>query len=451
MVSAEAEKAARSRGLRSMPPARALDALDLALRAGSVALGVADIDWTAFAPAYRAARPRPLLDGIDEARPAPDPGPAGDFGAGRELRARLAGQDPDQRLRTVTDLVKDEVTPVLGLTAPDLPDEQPLQQLGLDSLMAVTLRNQLVRRTGLPVTTELILKHADCAGIAARLLQDLQGTDSDGDRPAQPGSWLRVLKPAERPRARVLCVAGMGGTTGGYVPLIRHLPDDVELIGIQLPGREARADEPAMTDMMAVADQVVAALTPVLDAPIVLYGHSQGSWLCWEVAHRLAHRPGVPPLALVAACALPPLAAPTAGLTRLAELTADGDFDRVALDELAGVFRGLLPDQILDSEELLAQYVDRLRADTVLAESHRSVLRGVTRPPLPMPVLAVEGSDDPVLPAGAMQVWRELTDGPFSRSSIDGTHAAPIVNAKAMAARLIDAIRHIATVEEPHA
>jgi amino acid adenylation domain-containing protein len=451
MVSAEAEKAARSRGLRSMPPARALDALDLALRAGSVALGVADIDWTAFAPAYRAARPRPLLDGIDEARPAPDPGPAGDFGAGRELRARLAGQDPDQRLRTVTDLVKDEVTPVLGLTAPDLPDEQPLQQLGLDSLMAVTLRNQLVRRTGLPVTTELILKHADCAGIAARLLQDLQATDSDGDRPAQPGSWLRVLKPAERPRARVLCVAGMGGTTGGYVPLIRHLPDDVELIGIQLPGREARADEPAMTDMMAVADQVVAALTPVLDAPIVLYGHSQGSWLCWEVAHRLAHRPGVPPLALVAACALPPLAAPTAGLTRLAELTADGDFDRVALDELAGVFRGLLPDQILDSEELLAQYVDRLRADTVLAESHRSVLRGVTRPPLPMPVLAVEGSDDPVLPAGAMQVWRELTDGPFSRSSIDGTHAAPIVNAKAMAARLIDAIRHIATVEEPHA
>ncbi|MFJ5779711.1 amino acid adenylation domain-containing protein [Streptomyces sp. NPDC093094] len=454
MVSEEAEKAARARGLRSMPPVRALDALDLALRSGSTALGVADIDWTAFAPAYRAARPRPLLDGIDEARPAPEQGPAEDPGAGRELRLRLAAQDAAERLRTVTALVRDEVVPVLGVAAGDLPDDKPLQQTGLDSLMAVTLRNQLIRVTGLPVTTELILRHASCAGIAARLLEDLRPEDTapaKESRPAAAGSWLRVLKPAERPRARVLCVAGMGGTTGGYVPLVRHLPDDVELIGVQLPGREARADEPAMTDMMAVADQVVAALGEMLDVPVVLYGHSQGSWLCWEVAHRLAHRPGVPPLALVAACALPPLAEPTAGLDRLAELTADGDFDQVALDELAGIFRGLLPDQILDSEELLAEYVDRLRADTVLAESHRSVLRGVTRAPLGVPVLAVEGSDDPVLPAGATQVWQELTDGPFTRSAIDGTHAAPIVNTEAMADQLMNVIRHIATLEEPHA
>ncbi|MEU0580177.1 amino acid adenylation domain-containing protein [Streptomyces griseoincarnatus] len=455
MVSEEAERAARARGLRSMQPARALDALDLALRSDSVALGVADIDWTAFAPAYRAARPRPLIDGIDEARPGLEQqGRTNDPGAGRELRLRLAGQDAQERRRTVTAVVRDEVMPVLGVAAGDLPDDQPLQQIGLDSLMAVTLRNQLVRVTGLPVTTELILRHASCAGIAARLLEDLRPEDAAPAKergPATAGSWLRVLKPAERPRARVLCVAGMGGTTGGYVPLVRHLPDDVELIGVQLPGREARADEPATTDMMAVADQVVAALGEVLDVPIVLYGHSQGSWLCWEVAHRLAHRPGVPPLALVVACALPPLAEPTAGLARLAELTGEGDLGRVALDELADTFRGLLPDQILDSEELLAQYVDRLRADTVLAESHRSVLRGVLRAPLAVPVIAVEGSDDPVLPEGAMQVWQALTDGTFSRTVIDGTHAAPIVNTEAMAHQLMNVIRHIATLEEPHA
>ncbi|MGQ5640569.1 MULTISPECIES: amino acid adenylation domain-containing protein [unclassified Streptomyces] len=453
MVSAEAEKAARSRGLRSMPPARALDALDVALRAGSVALGVADIDWARFAPAYRAARPRPLLDTIDEARPDQEPQALAEASAGRELRSRLAAQSAEDRLRTVTDLVRDEAAPVLGRDAGSLPGEQPLQELGLDSLMAVTLRNQLIRRTGLPLTTEMILRQASCAGIAARVLEELLPDGGPSATAAEPGTgpWLRVLKSAERPRARVFCVAGMGGTTGGYVPLVRHLPDDVELLGVQLPGREARAGEPAMTDMMAVADQVVAALADRLDAPAVLYGHSQGSWLCWEVAHRLAHRPGVPPLALITACALPPLAEPTDGLRRLAEVTADGDFDQVALDELARLFRGLLPDQILDSDELLAEYVDRLRADTVLAESHRTVLRGVTRAPLGLPVLAVEGSEDPVLPAGAMEVWRELTAGPFTRTSIDGTHAAPIVNAEAMAAQLMNVINHLATAEEPHA
>ncbi|GAA1007411.1 non-ribosomal peptide synthetase/type I polyketide synthase [Streptomyces thermogriseus] len=450
MVDADAERTARSRGLRSMAPAVALDALELALGSDTTVLGVADIDWSRFAPLYRAARPRPLIEEIEEARPAPETDTAGDPSAGRDLRDALAAQDAGQRLRTLTDLVKAEAAPVLGLAVKDVPDEQPLQELGFDSLMAVTVRKELMRRTGLPVTTEAILRHASCAGIGAHLLAGLlpgtaQPPAGRADETA-PDPWLRVLKRAGNPRARIVCVAGMGGTTGGYVPLVRHLPDDVELVGVQLPGREARSGEAPARDMMALADHVTAALSGRLDAPLVLFGHSQGSWLCWEVAHRLAHRPQVPPTALVVACALPPLAEPTAGLRRLAELT--GDFDTVALEELAEIFDGLLPEEILADEELLAAYVDRLRADTALADSHRAALDGVTRPALDVPLFAVEGTDDPVLPAGSMQVWRELTTGPFVASRIDGTHAAPIVNAEAMAGELLSAISQIVTTDE---
>ncbi|MFJ9033467.1 amino acid adenylation domain-containing protein [Streptomyces sp. NPDC102274] len=454
MVDADTERKARSRGLRSMTPAVALDALELALRTDTVVLGVADIDWPRFAPAYRAARPRPLIEEIEEARPAPETGlAAGDPSAGRELRGALAAQSAEQRLRTVTDLVKSEAATVLGLAPPDVPDQQPLQELGLDSLMSVTIRKELVRRTGLPVTTEVILRRASCAGIGAHLLDELlpePERTAAQPREKDPDPLLRVLKRAENPRARIFCVAGMGGTTGGNVPLIRHLPDDIELVGIQLPGREARAGEPAADDMMALADHAVAALSGRMDIPFVLYGHSQGAWLCWEIAHRLAHRPGVPPVALVVACALPPLAEPTAGLTRLAELT--GDFDAAAPQEFAEIFDGLLPEEILRSEELLAGYVERLRADTVLADSHRAALNGVCRPALGLPVFAVEGTRDPVLPEGSMKVWRELSTGPFTPSRIDGTHAAPIVNAEAMAGELLYAISQIATTaEENHA
>ena len=40
----------------------------------------------------------------------------------------------------------------------------------------------------------------------------------------------------------------------------------------------------------------------------------------------------------------------------------------------------------------------------------------------------------------AMDIRRELTRGEFLRRSIDGTHAAPIENAEAMAAELLRAI-----------
>ncbi|MEU9144381.1 amino acid adenylation domain-containing protein [Streptomyces sp. NPDC048349] len=458
MVTAEAERAARSRGLRTMAPELALDALEIALGAGLAALGVADIDWTAFAPAYRAARPRPLLDTLPEAR-EPEAEQAPDASAGQELRTALAGQSPEERRATLTDLVKGEVAPVLGMPEAELDADRPLQQLGLDSLMAVKVRNELNRRTGLAVTTEAILRHATCEGIAGHLTGKLAPQGSAPAAPAadrsQDNPWLRVLKPARNPRARIVCVAGMGGTTGGHVPLVRHLPDDVELLAVQLPGREARADEAPVTDMMALADQVVAALSGRLApapgaAPVVLYGHSQGSWLAWEVAHRLAHRPAVPPLALVAACALPPLAPLTPGLDRLGELTED--LDGADPQELAALLEGLLPDEVLASEELLAEYVQRLRTDTVLAENHRAVLRGISRPALDVPLFAVSGTADPVLPDGSMEVWRELTGALYVPRAIEGSHAAPITNPEAMAAELMNAIDTIATsLEENHA
>src|SRR5690606_31066676 len=70
MLSDEADAQLRRRGLFPMAPAVALRGLDLALRSERASLAVADVDWSRFAPAFAAARPRPLLLGIEEARSA---------------------------------------------------------------------------------------------------------------------------------------------------------------------------------------------------------------------------------------------------------------------------------------------------------------------------------------------------------------------------------------------
>ncbi|MFC8827313.1 amino acid adenylation domain-containing protein [Streptomyces sp. NPDC057137] len=467
MVTDEAERTARSRGLLPLAPARALRALGRVLDTGLTAVGIAHLDWSLFAPAYGAARRRPLLDGIEEARTATAPGPAGEDVSARDALAAALGARPrEDRLGVLVELVGQEAATVLGVPADELDVAAPLNQLGFNSLMAVTVRGELTRRTGLPVTSELLLRQPTCEAIAGELLELLgplpsetgsdteTQTDTDtvtavrtatGATGTEPrGAWLRVLRPVGTPRARVLCVSGMGGTTGGHVPLAAHLPDGVEMLGVQMPGRETRAGELPATDMMAVADQVVAALAAParLDVPLVLYGHSQGSWLCWEVAHRLAHRPAAPPVALVPVCGLPPMARPTEGLSRLAELITDEGADPGPA-EAAAALAGVLPPAVLADEELLTEYLVRLKSDVELAENHRSVLRDVTRPALDISVFPVEGSDDPVLPRGSMEVWAPLTTGEFGMRVIDGSHSAPLDNPAALAAEIARALARI--------
>ncbi|MET7509498.1 non-ribosomal peptide synthetase/type I polyketide synthase [Streptomyces albidoflavus] len=454
MVTDEADRTARSRGLLPLTPGRALRALGRVLDSGATAVGVTRTDWSLFAPAFGAARRRPLLDGIEEARLAAA-GPAGpeDASALAALTARLTALSGPERLHSLTELVRQEAAAVLGMPPADLDPATPLGHLGFNSLMAVTVRGELTRRTGLAVTSELLLRLPTCEAIADGLLGllDLGETGNSVPGAAAPAAdtgrsgWLRVLRPAAaEPRARVLCVSGMGGTTGGHLPLAAHLPDDVELIGVQMPGRETRTAEAPATDMMAVADQVVAALADPgrLDLPFVLYGHSQGSWLCWEVAHRLAHRPGVAPHALLPVCGLPPMVPPTEGLDRLAGLVTGRD-EAPTPAEAAPLLAGILPPEVLADEELLTDYLVRLRSDVELAENHRRVLDGYTRPALAVPVLPVEGSADPVLSPGSMEVWSPLTTGEFAMRVIEGTHSAPLDNPAALAAEITRALARI--------
>ncbi|MFD8828661.1 alpha/beta fold hydrolase, partial [Streptomyces sp. NPDC059605] len=363
--------------------------------------------------------------------------------AADRFRNRLADLDAGARLDVVVALLREETGTLLGMTADEVPASQSLQQIGLDSLLAVGLRSAITRHTGVGVPSEVLLRSTGCAGVAryviGRLLPTEDGPDDEVDTSGSP--WLRVLKPAEQPRARVFAIAGSGGTTDSHVPLIRHLPEDIELVGLQLPGRDTRTGEIPPTDATAVADEVAAALTDRLDVPVVLYGHSQGTWLAWEIAHRLTRVPGRSPLSMVVACGLPPHMEQPPELAKLH--STEEMVDSAEIDGLTTAFRGILPEALLQNEEVLTSYVTNLQTDITMAKNHEVLLRSDRRAPLDIPVVAVGASLDPVLPDEVQPGWAELTDGPFAHHTIAGTHAAPIENPEAMVAELMAALRAI--------
>ena len=92
------------------------------------------------------------------------------------LRARLAALASDaERLQALVELVQEDIAAVLALPgASSVPADVPLKELGLDSLMAVELRNRLSARVGSKLPTTLAFDYPTPRAIAQLLVEKLE-------------------------------------------------------------------------------------------------------------------------------------------------------------------------------------------------------------------------------------------------------------------------------------
>uniref|UniRef100_UPI00356692A6 type I polyketide synthase n=1 Tax=Amycolatopsis kentuckyensis TaxID=218823 RepID=UPI00356692A6 len=204
------------RGVPMMRPELAVTAIRPAVDTGGPTSVVADIDWAKFAPLYTAARPRPLLRELPEARQESP------VDSGSELAKRLQTASANERERVVLDLVRGEVATVLGFASRDaVRPTQTLKELGFDSLTALDLRNRLGAATGLKLPATLVFDHPTPDAVAKHVLEGLFAADSAADELDRIEAELAAL-PAELVIARLRKLLWKHDDTGGE-------PDDLEL------------------------------------------------------------------------------------------------------------------------------------------------------------------------------------------------------------------------------
>src|SRR5229473_5409073 len=102
--------------------------------------------------------------------------------------------------------------------------------------------------------------------------------------------WLMRYRRNPAASVRLFCFHCAGGSASAFRSWPTHLPDKIELVAVQLPGREGRVKEAFIARMDDLTGGVVEAITPFLDKPYVIFGHSFGAIGGFEVIRELRRR-----------------------------------------------------------------------------------------------------------------------------------------------------------------
>ncbi|MCC3772323.1 polyketide synthase dehydratase domain-containing protein, partial [Streptomyces sp. UNOC14_S4] len=163
-------------GLVELPETETLALFDAALGlAGGPELVLARLDRAALLAHPEAVRGplRDLAGGADARRSGRGADTQDALGADA-LARRLATLSEDERERELVTLVRTQAAAVLGLPGTEeVGPERAFKEVGFDSLMAVELRNRLMRGTGVHLRSTLVFDYPNPVSLARHVLERL--------------------------------------------------------------------------------------------------------------------------------------------------------------------------------------------------------------------------------------------------------------------------------------
>ena len=417
------------KGMYSVSPKHALDAVATMLSLDIDHLGItAAFDKNKFVEAYRGAmaqnakfeggylsRFKYMTEGMTFGN---------DYGKG--LTDRIREATPDEGKAMVMGELTSALAKHLGIKETDVSVDSSPVNLGVDSLLATDLSNNIISVFNiqfLPVellndkTTLLSISHSIYVkvlqGQGAALGSSTTETDIESETTQKRPTWVQKVNNPVKVHAQIVCFPPNGSGATNF----RNWPTYLEKQGCQMfvvqpPGWEARFTETPVDDLQEMVQSVCRQLAPLIKPDrFVFYGHSLGALLAFESAHYLQAKHMLCPRHIYVAA----WSAPTIPYQHPQNVPMD-------------VFEPSTPTHVLTSYVPRFTYLDpRLASNPTIMKRLKPCLAAGVKicsaytynhaDRLPCNITALSGSNDLFAPSSNMAGWANMVDRKYKYRS----------------------------------
>ncbi|WP_072034437.1 thioesterase II family protein [Pantoea rodasii] len=221
---------------------------------------------------------------------------------------------------------------------------------------------------------------------------------------------LPLLLPLNRcsdPHCEILCFPHAGGSASYFQRWTSHLPRGFSLRALQLPLRENRLDAEPLTRMRELISLLLKEINALPDVPRVLFGHSMGAIVAWELALSLEQQSRTPQHLFISGQQPPTFRRPT---------HFHQAADEVLIQEVARF--AATPSSVFDFPDLRELVLAQLRHDYALIERWQPT----TASRIAAPITVFHGREDTEVTLQQAQRWEDFTDNRFRWYSWPGAH-----------------------------
>jgi len=405
----------------------------------------ADLRWKAFGVAYpnlvRDAKFADLFIEYEQREAG------GRRHKGLGIRDEILEMDIEQAAEHVAGKLAEAISELTGMGLETVSLNDSIDRWALDSIMLGQLSTWILKNTEINYSLIKLVNgpslHEISTELVPQLLQDhmsadsgideAMGTKDDGTLLLEMGAkklspWLIRGASVGDESKRIICFHSMGVGASLYTHFLLDPPADTDLLAIQLPGRENRSSEPTMQSADEIVENLITQLTPYLDRPYMIWGHSFGGIIAFETIRRLrADGLGTPSHLMITATMPPHLITVWQNRDMMRRLlTHEND-----AQYLASMVR------YIENPEFFARILPTMRRDMTMLELYKYR----EQPRFDIPITTWTARQDDMVYQDEIEQWKQHTTKGFEINLVDGYHWFLNSNKEAISQKIESIVR----------